>query len=100
MYPQVFIKAGSNIYDDDPKYPKEKRKTLFAFIAMIFSFILSDVSIVLTHQKVPDKTLHPPLPDIFLDNVRKVKWLNDVADILVIVSVITSLLIVMLHRHR
>lgn len=67
---------------------------------MVISFILNDISIVLTHQKVPDKNLHPPLPDIFLDNIRKIKWLNDVADILVIISVIMSLTIVMLHRHR
>lgn len=82
------------------KFPKEKRKTLFAFLAMVCSFVITDTSIVLTHQKVPDKSLHPHLPDIALDNITKVRWLNDAADVLVIFSIIMSVVIVALHRHR
>lgn len=87
-------------FEDDPKFPKEKRKLLFAFLAMVAGFIINDVSIVLTHQKVPDKQFHPPLPDIMLDNVTKVRWLNDVADVLVILSILLSVSIIALHRHR
>lgn len=86
--------------DDDPKFPKEKRKLFLAFLAMVFSFVLNDISIVLTHQKVPDKSLHPPLPDFALDNITKIRWLNDVADILVVLSIIMSAVMIILHRHR
>lgn len=93
LYPEKF-------FEDDPKFPKEKRKLLFAFLAMVGGFIINDVSIVLTHQKVPDKQFHPPLPDIILDNVTKIRWLNDVADVLVILSILLSASIIALHRHR
>lgn len=86
--------------DDDPKFPKEKRKALLAFLAMVFGFVINDIAIVLTHQKVPDKSLHPHLPDITLDNITKIRWLNDVADILVILSILMSAAIIILHRHR
>lgn len=88
------------MYDDDPKFPKEKRKTFLAFLAMVFGFIINDIAIVLTHQKIPDKSLHPPLPDLALDNITKIRWLNDVADILVILSIVMSAVIITLHRHR
>ncbi len=87
-------------YEDDPKFPKEKRKLLYAFLAMVCGFIINDIAIVLTHQKIPDRTLHPPLPDITLDNVTKIRWLNDAADILVVLSIIMSAVIIVLHRHR
>jgi hypothetical protein len=46
------------------KYPKERRKAVIAFFLMAFGFICNSISIVLTHQKVPDRDLHPHLPDI------------------------------------
>lgn len=67
---------------------------------MVFGFVINDIAMVLSHQKVPDKSLHPHLPDVTLDNVTKIRWLNDVADILVILSIIMSAAIVILHRYR
>lgn len=100
LYPQAFTKSTSNISDDDVKFPKEKRKLFLAFLIMVLGFLINDISIVLTHQKVPDKNLYPPLPDVSLDNITKIRWLNDLADILVIISILMSAAIVILHRHR
>jgi len=51
-------------------------------------------------KKIPDRTLHPPLPDFGLDHLTKQRWLNDVADVIVIVCILSSICLVILHRHR
>ncbi|KAJ6646321.1 Phosphatidylcholine:ceramide cholinephosphotransferase 1 [Pseudolycoriella hygida] len=92
------VHAGANI-ELIQEFPQEKRKTLIAIFATICTIVINDISNVLTHQKVPDRNLHPPLPDITLDNVTKIRWLNDVADILATLSLITILSTIVLHRH-
>jgi hypothetical protein len=104
------IQLHPNFIDTEPslvtvggqskKYPKERKKTLVAFMLLVIGFILNSISIVLTHQKVPDRTLHPPLPDFSLDNITKHRWLNDVADILVIICTFIIAFVIIYNRYR
>ncbi len=86
--------------DGLPKFPKEKQKTLLAFGLMAFSFIINAVSIALTHDRVPDRDKVPPLPDAVLDNIFEVPSFMRVPDVFVLLTVITSLVTILLHRHR
>lgn len=103
LYPEFISQSSSSspsFPQNENKFPKERRKAVIGFFLMALGFICNSISIVLTHQKVPDRTLHPPLPDISLDNFTKHRWLNDVADILVIFCTFSSIGIIILHRHR
>ncbi|ODN03753.1 Phosphatidylcholine:ceramide cholinephosphotransferase 2 [Orchesella cincta] len=81
-------------------FPKERKKTVVAFALMAVGFICNSISIFLTHQKIPDRNLHPPLPDIALDNITKKRWLNDLSDIIVIICTLTSAVLIISHKHR
>lgn len=79
---------------------KERKKTLYAFFLLVFSLFVNSCSIALTHQKVPDREKYPPLPDFILDRVTKHRWLNDVADVLVIISVWSCVFLILFHQYR
>ncbi|OXA50461.1 phosphatidylcholine:ceramide cholinephosphotransferase 1 isoform X1 [Folsomia candida] len=100
QHPSTSSGSSSLTTSKAKQFPKERRKAVIAFFLMAFGFICNSISIVLTHQKVPDRNLHPPLPDISLDNITKHRWLNDVADILVILLLLSSICLIVLHRHR
>lgn len=81
-------------------FPKEKRKTLIALGVLTFNFILATVSLALTNQRLPDRTIYKPLPDIVLDNVATQDWALYVSEILIMISVAVTVTVLFLHRHR
>ncbi|CAG7818315.1 unnamed protein product, partial [Allacma fusca] len=42
-------------HTDDRHFPKEKVKTVLAFLFLTVSFVLNATSIALTHDRVPDR---------------------------------------------
>ncbi|XP_026225042.1 phosphatidylcholine:ceramide cholinephosphotransferase 2b [Anabas testudineus] len=56
------------------RLPKEWWKTGVAFLYALFNLIFTTVVITIVHERVPDKSVNPPLPDKFFDYVDRVPW--------------------------
>lgn len=54
--------------------PDEWWKTGVAFLYAFFNLIFTTVIITVVHERVPDKSQNPPLPDKFFDYVDRVPW--------------------------
>ncbi|KAG5675662.1 hypothetical protein PVAND_005549 [Polypedilum vanderplanki] len=79
-------------------YSKERFKVLLAFIILVFSFFLSTISLILTHNRLPDDKA--PLPDLFLDNIRPVDFLLYITEIQIIVVVNICIITIFFHKKR
>lgn len=73
---------------------------LLAAIIMFFNFVLTLTSLSLVHERVPDKEVYGPLPDVFLDNVPAYDWALDVSEYIIIFCVNTSMFAMVFHKHR
>lgn len=67
---------------------------------LTMNFILATVSLALTHQRLPDRNVYKPLPDIVLDNVQTQEWALYVSEILIMVSVAVTVTVLFLHKYR
>ncbi|KAM6908898.1 phosphatidylcholine:ceramide cholinephosphotransferase 2 [Xenentodon cancila] len=56
------------------RLPTEWWKTGVAFLYALFNLIFTTVVITVVHERVPDKSVSPPLPDKFFDYVDRVPW--------------------------
>jgi shingomyelin synthase len=77
--------------------PHEPLKTLLAAFFLATGFVATTTSLAITHEHVPEIA---PLPDVILDNVTYTEWGLDVAEILLMISTMSAVLVVMLHSHR
>uniref|UniRef100_A0A8C6SUB7 Sphingomyelin synthase 2b n=1 Tax=Neogobius melanostomus TaxID=47308 RepID=A0A8C6SUB7_9GOBI len=59
-----------------PRLPpaREWWKTGVAFLYATFNLVFTTVVITVVHERVPDKTVNPPLPDKFFDYIDRVPW--------------------------
>ena len=71
-----------------------------AFLFVLASWFLTTISLALVHERVPDRNVYGPLPDVFLDNVPAADWALDVSEILIIISTASILVLVFFHRYR
>lgn len=85
---------------EKPKFPKEKLKTLLAFLFASANWFLTTVSLAIVHERLPDRSKVPPLPDVLFDVFPPLDWALDVSEILIVVSTNVCLLTMFLHRHR
>ncbi|XP_054717171.1 phosphatidylcholine:ceramide cholinephosphotransferase 1-like [Uloborus diversus] len=85
---------------EEPRFPAEKFKTFlgFVFLACNMAWTLTILSIV--HERMPDRTKYPPLPDVFFDIFPPVDWALDVSEFIIIVSVWLTVLMIIMHKHR
>ncbi|ROL01451.1 Phosphatidylcholine:ceramide cholinephosphotransferase 2 [Anabarilius grahami] len=63
------------------RLPSEWWKTGIAFIWAGFNLILTTVMITIIHERVPDKSVNPPLPDKFFDYVPRMEWAFSVTEV-------------------
>ncbi|XP_030629967.1 phosphatidylcholine:ceramide cholinephosphotransferase 2 [Chanos chanos] len=61
--------------------PLEWWKTGIAFIYAAFNLVLTTVMITVVHERVPDKTINPPLPDKFFDYIGRQEWAFSVTEV-------------------
>lgn len=85
---------------EEPRFPPEKWKTFlgFVFLTVNMAWTLTVLSIV--HERMPDRTKSPPLPDIFFDVFPPVDWALDVSEFIIIISVWLTVLMIIMHKHR
>ncbi|XP_063757174.1 phosphatidylcholine:ceramide cholinephosphotransferase 2 [Eleginops maclovinus] len=63
------------------RLPAEWWKTGVAFLYAIFILVFTTVLITVVHERVPDKSVSPPLPDKFFDYVDRVPWAFTVTEV-------------------
>lgn len=63
------------------RLPKEWWKTAVAFLYATFNLVFTTVIITIVHERVPDKSVSPPLPDKFFDYVDRVPWAFTVTEV-------------------
>lgn len=63
------------------RLPKEWWKTGVAFLYAVFNLVFTTVVITVVHERVPDKSKNPPLPDKFFDYVDRVPWAFTVTEV-------------------
>jgi hypothetical protein len=62
----------------------DKWRAFAALIFLFFSFFVALISLALTHDRLPDRKVYFPLPDVILDNVESVDFLLNVTEIQII----------------
>uniref|UniRef100_A0A3B4A7Q9 Sphingomyelin synthase-like domain-containing protein n=1 Tax=Periophthalmus magnuspinnatus TaxID=409849 RepID=A0A3B4A7Q9_9GOBI len=67
--------------DRGKRLPKEWWKTGIAFMYAVFNLVFTTVVITVVHERVPDKSLNPPLPDKFFDYIDRVTWAFTVTEV-------------------
>ncbi|XP_065806359.1 phosphatidylcholine:ceramide cholinephosphotransferase 2 [Labrus bergylta] len=63
------------------RLPSEWWKTGVAFLYALFNLVFTTVIITVVHERVPDKSVSPPLPDKFFDYVDRVPWAFTVTEV-------------------
>ncbi|XP_063699466.1 phosphatidylcholine:ceramide cholinephosphotransferase 2-like isoform X2 [Culicoides brevitarsis] len=97
----VMIKIDVGIPNrEENRFPKEKWKTLIAFIILGVNFFIATFVLALVHDRVPDRDKYGPLPDIVLDNVTANDWALSVSEVQIMVVTNICILLVIFHKHR
>ncbi|XP_060951682.1 phosphatidylcholine:ceramide cholinephosphotransferase 2 [Limanda limanda] len=71
----------SVIEEPADRLPKEWWKTAVAFLYALFNLFFTTVIITIVHERVPDKSVSPPLPDKFFDYMDRVPWAFTVTEV-------------------
>lgn len=79
------------------KIPQEPMKTLLAGLFLGTGFLVTSFSLAFTHDRYPEGE---PLPDIILDSIPYQHWGLDVSEYLLMISTLSAVLIVSLHKYR
>ncbi|XP_018021161.1 uncharacterized protein LOC108677452 [Hyalella azteca] len=82
-----------------PLQPEYLKTAISCFYMFLVTWITAIV-MVFVHDRVPDRDRHPPLPDIFLDNVPHIPWAFQLCELTIIVLLCTFLCILCFHKHR
>ncbi|KAK3099989.1 hypothetical protein FSP39_013111 [Pinctada imbricata] len=75
-----------------------KFTTSLAYI--LFSHLLTCFVVVNVNDRMPDRKLYPPLPDVLLDNLTYIPWGASVAEICLVTLGIMWLFLCFFHKHR
>jgi hypothetical protein len=119
--PTTIVKIDINT-EEEPKFPAEKLKALFgkplfknvgkslinnffslpfsASLILLITFFIAACSISIIHEKMPDRTIYKPLPDIFTDNIMAFPRALDVSDVLLAIGYNLTNILLVFHKHR
>jgi len=84
--------------DREPSFPRERWKSVCAFIFVILAFLTTTTSLSITHELRPASA--KPLPDLLLDNIPYYTWALDVSEILIMLITSICAIVVICHKHR
>ncbi|CAK8671030.1 unnamed protein product [Clavelina lepadiformis] len=102
---QCIVDSDGTEYCETVIYKKnrilpEYKKLLVSFgYAFVVSWITA-YTMVLVHERVPDKQKHPPLPDIFLDNIPLMPFAFKLAELCGLILASFWMIILVFHKHR
>jgi len=80
--------------------PKERWKTVVAFLYGMLVSWLTALVMTVVHDRVPDMNKYPPLPDLILDNVPHIDWAFEMTEITGMTLLLIWIAVVLLHKHR
>ncbi|CAF1416307.1 unnamed protein product, partial [Didymodactylos carnosus] len=106
LAPSILLSAKTHSYQTKPN-PRvyctmcrgEKRKTFFSFLYAFMSCLWTSYIMAVVHDRVPNTTKYPPLPDIFLDNIPFISWAFSATEYLIFLLGIAFLLILCFHKY-
>ncbi|XP_077973837.1 sphingomyelin synthase-related protein 1-like [Styela clava] len=78
----------------------EYGKTLISFLYNLLAMFVTSYTMVVVHDRVPDKQKHPPLPDIFLDNVPLIPYAFKLSELCGLILMSMWFCILFFHKHR
>lgn len=85
---------------EENSFCDQKWKTLVAFLFLVIALFISLTSLAITHDRLPDRNIYKPLPDIILDHVGNFDfWLN-VTEIQIMVIVNVCVILILFHKYR
>lgn len=85
-------------WDHETKFPKERWKTVVSLMFVVLNFLLTTVSLSVTHEL--RNTNIPPLPDLALDNIPYKPWALDASEVLIMFAALVAAVVVFSHKHR
>lgn len=54
----------------------------------------------ISHNRVPDMTQYPPLPDLILDMLPLISWAFTACELIIMVMMFIFMTIIIFHKHR
>ncbi|CDI98386.1 sphingomyelin synthase protein 1 [Echinococcus multilocularis] len=88
--------SDSPICELKPKIWKVIISAIYAFLSLgVNSFIM-----VLAHERLPDISQYPPLPDILLDNLPYIPWAFEAAEMIALCLCLIWFTVLFFHKHR
>lgn len=75
-------------------------RALFGACYFGFSIMCTSIVMVFVHERVPDQHKHPPLPDLFLDNIPRIPVAFALTELIGVVLFVMLCIVVVLHKHR
>merc|ERR1712130_572315 len=82
---------------DPSRIPGEPLKTFLSALFLAAGFLATIISLVFTHERVPETE---PLPDLILDHIKYQEWVLDVSEVILMLNTYAAIIVVMLHSHR
>ena len=87
---------SSSVCESNPKIWKVIISAIYAFLSLgITSFVM-----VLAHERLPDISKYPPLPDILLDNLPYIPWAFEAAELIALCLCLIWVTVLLFHKHR
>lgn len=93
---RIIDRAGRYSRNLDP----EIFKTALSFIYVFAVFLVTSFVMTVVHDRVPDPEKHPPLPDLFLDNIPYMPWAFEVCELVGVSLLGVWSCILIFHKHR
>ena len=78
----------------------EYLKLCLAFMYMSTVLLLTAYVMVVVHDKVPDMTRYPPLPDLMLDNIPYIPWAFELCEVTALLLMTALCVTLVFHKHR
>lgn len=75
-------------------------KVAVSFLYCLFSLGVTSYVMVLAHERLPDSSKYPPLPDILLDNLPYIPWAFEAAELVGMLLAAIWCVVLICHRHR
>ncbi|XP_036447072.1 phosphatidylcholine:ceramide cholinephosphotransferase 2 [Colossoma macropomum] len=82
------------------RLPPEWWKTGVTFLWAVLNLFCTTVMITIVNDRVPDKSVNPPLPDKFFDYVPRVKWAFTITEVNGMILVMAWFIQWLLLKHK
>lgn len=90
------LQFRSSTCESDPKLWKVFISAIYCFLSLgVTSYVM-----VLAHERLPEISKYPPLPDILLDNLPYIPWAFEAAEMICIALALIWALVLVFHKHR